>query len=902
MSSHNKFVEYSTAFTKLPYCEFADELVQSPNDHRKHKLIKLPNNMIVLCTSDPDASKAAASLSVNVGSFVDPPEFQGLAHFLEHAIHLGSTKYPGANEYQTFIQSNQGYMNAETCKERTGYHFTISPNAFAEALDRFAQLFISPLFDRDRVEKELQTLDKLNVYEEVISLFKKYYSADIMKLAIVSNHSMDNLVEWAVAKFSSYYMAKEHMCVYDGPAITGFMNNLDGFFLTLNTPKNTVKYTHQSKHFDVPYSMTSFDAQQITIEHFKLPPPNKYIPESPAVLNDHIGNVSVDEMTKSAASVKKFNPVMQEGAHLWEKIYSGSYEFDVREKEAAALQSITKGYLVEVWDRYFSPKTYTRVDLQSWVNPPSVDELRKKLSSPDAHPDHLQTPDGRIIIDDVKQFQATQKVFAMETPEAAAAQRIASDVYEAWKCAETSTAYISTYISEYLGDEAGIIRRLNAFEHDSSATASSLLKTLQWREENKVYPKTKSMDGSGLVLDGRGRVMVRSRQASLLPRSGSHQKELGRSEREYLARGIETLEDARLALKAVYKQLHNPLCQAAIVVPVESVRLAQLTAKGLNRIADVARAHYPGTVGQVYITASSSVLLEHARQSLQPAMRHVESGWRQEKIEFVLEEQLYAASVELSQYAARTARLESAKQALLPLKRHLDGFVRQASSIYSGEADTEADDFHSARSDTHTESEVSDTTLTSKSSAMTPVQLASLQRAVQSVQNMLRSINDSIVSDDSRISLAATKSKLAQQADVLMSTVAALNFGVSMMGNHAATSMHSPPPVRAFVLSASNRNEKQSSLAQILVLPLALLFGRPRDVLRMLRALLSKAIRVVARRLRHLPKFQTLLLLAYKHFRIYAMIFWTGALLAWQANAAIIWSNLRLPWQRGLVF
>ncbi|KAJ2673924.1 hypothetical protein IWW42_002054 [Coemansia sp. RSA 1085] len=115
--------------------------------------------MMVLYTSDPDASKAAASLSVNVGSFVDPPEFQGLAHFLEHAIHLGSTKYPGANEYQVFIQSNQGHMNAETCKERTTYHFTISSNAFAEALDRFSQLFISPLFDKGRVQKELHAVD-----------------------------------------------------------------------------------------------------------------------------------------------------------------------------------------------------------------------------------------------------------------------------------------------------------------------------------------------------------------------------------------------------------------------------------------------------------------------------------------------------------------------------------------------------------------------------------------------------------------------------------------------------------------------------------------------------------------------------------------------------------------------
>lgn len=33
-------------------------------------------------------------MTVGVGSFSDPPEIQGLAHFLEHMIFMGSEKYP----------------------------------------------------------------------------------------------------------------------------------------------------------------------------------------------------------------------------------------------------------------------------------------------------------------------------------------------------------------------------------------------------------------------------------------------------------------------------------------------------------------------------------------------------------------------------------------------------------------------------------------------------------------------------------------------------------------------------------------------------------------------------------------------------------------------------------------
>ena len=46
---------------------------------------------------------AAAALSIGVGSFSDPRAVQGLAHFLEHMIFMGSKKYPTENEYDAYI-------------------------------------------------------------------------------------------------------------------------------------------------------------------------------------------------------------------------------------------------------------------------------------------------------------------------------------------------------------------------------------------------------------------------------------------------------------------------------------------------------------------------------------------------------------------------------------------------------------------------------------------------------------------------------------------------------------------------------------------------------------------------------------------------------------------------------
>ncbi len=61
------------------------------------------------------------SIAVNVGSFNDPPNRQGLAHFLEHMIFMGSTKYPGENDFSAHISANGGYTNAYTEFEYTNY-------------------------------------------------------------------------------------------------------------------------------------------------------------------------------------------------------------------------------------------------------------------------------------------------------------------------------------------------------------------------------------------------------------------------------------------------------------------------------------------------------------------------------------------------------------------------------------------------------------------------------------------------------------------------------------------------------------------------------------------------------------------------------------------------------------
>lgn len=115
---------------------------------------------------DDDAAEkkeklAACSLCIDVGSFSDPRDIQGLSHFLEHMIFMGSAKYPSENEFDQFIKKCGGSDNAHTNCEETQFYFEVGEEHLDGAFDRFANLFKHPLMlkeamtrERDAVESE----------------------------------------------------------------------------------------------------------------------------------------------------------------------------------------------------------------------------------------------------------------------------------------------------------------------------------------------------------------------------------------------------------------------------------------------------------------------------------------------------------------------------------------------------------------------------------------------------------------------------------------------------------------------------------------------------------------------------------------------------------------------------
>ncbi|XP_040164052.1 nardilysin-like isoform X2 [Anopheles arabiensis] len=216
------------------YCDSDDDSDSSVNDS--------------FITSEHEGEKlAAAALCVGVGSFSDPRHVQGLAHFLEHMIFMGSKKYPRENEYDSFISKCGGFDNAVTDLEETTFYFEIDEAHLDGALDRFASLFTEPLMlrdsvcrERDAVESEFQTnknrftpareqliaslgnddhpislfswgnlktlknnISDDELYKELHKFQRQHYSAHRMHFAVQARMSLDELESLTVKHFSS---------------------------------------------------------------------------------------------------------------------------------------------------------------------------------------------------------------------------------------------------------------------------------------------------------------------------------------------------------------------------------------------------------------------------------------------------------------------------------------------------------------------------------------------------------------------------------------------------------------------------------------------------------------------------------------------------------------------------
>jgi insulysin len=245
-------------------------LVATPDlAKRQIRKIRLENGLEALLISDPLTHESGAALSVAVGSWDDPKDRPGMAHFVEHMLFLGTEKYPEEEGYTRYLDGHGGKRNAFTMTDRTVYIFSVNNNGFSEALDRFGQFFVAPLFSPSGVDRESKAIHSefcrnvpldqwrmLYVKKELANTEHPFHAFCIGNKDSLKQISQDELKEWYKTHYSSNLM---HLVVYSPESLDTLEKEVVNIFSAVEN-KNKIR-----SHYNVPLTSPEKNQQLCVI-------------------------------------------------------------------------------------------------------------------------------------------------------------------------------------------------------------------------------------------------------------------------------------------------------------------------------------------------------------------------------------------------------------------------------------------------------------------------------------------------------------------------------------------------------------------------------------------------------------------------------------------------------------
>lgn len=109
----------------------------------------------------PATPVVVADIWVNAGAALEPPEWMGMAHFLEHMVFKGTERLlPGMFDYA--IETRGGFSNAATSHDYAHFYMALAAEALPDALPHLADLVLHAAIPADEFVRE-----RLVVLEEI---------------------------------------------------------------------------------------------------------------------------------------------------------------------------------------------------------------------------------------------------------------------------------------------------------------------------------------------------------------------------------------------------------------------------------------------------------------------------------------------------------------------------------------------------------------------------------------------------------------------------------------------------------------------------------------------------------------------------------------------------------------
>ena len=207
------------------------------NDKRDISGIKLSNGINVVLVSDPETKTSSCSVGVKAGYLQD--KFEGTAHFLEHLLFMGSSKFPEQNTYHSYIQMCGGIDNAFTGDNITCYFLELESEFLEKGIEMLSWFFREPLLDMKHISSELEIINsehQKNILSDVWimdDIFKKFIEkSKYSNFGTGNSESLKDITKENIMDFYNTYYTTDNIfvCIVDTNSLKFMCKNYLKYF------------------------------------------------------------------------------------------------------------------------------------------------------------------------------------------------------------------------------------------------------------------------------------------------------------------------------------------------------------------------------------------------------------------------------------------------------------------------------------------------------------------------------------------------------------------------------------------------------------------------------------------------------------------------------------------------
>src|SRR5215212_1092182 len=152
---------------------------------------RLPNGLTVLSERMPSLRSVTVGIWVRRGSRHEPEDWNGVCHFIEHAVFKGTGRRTALD---IAVESDRlgGHFDAYTTHEMTGFALKVVDTALPAAFDLLSDMLARPRFDEEELRREQKVIiEEMKMVEDTPDEFL----AEIFNAAYFPGHPLGRPIE-----------------------------------------------------------------------------------------------------------------------------------------------------------------------------------------------------------------------------------------------------------------------------------------------------------------------------------------------------------------------------------------------------------------------------------------------------------------------------------------------------------------------------------------------------------------------------------------------------------------------------------------------------------------------------------------------------------------------------------